>query len=108
MKKLINVGIACLALGLAGTAQAQTTSTTQRTMPNGNMRTTSRTSSMGGMATTRTVDRTDGTRTVVRRQTDADGDTRSVRHDRGSHRMRVCHSRWMHGQRVRHCNYRYR
>jgi hypothetical protein len=108
MRKLISVGIACLVLGLAGTAQAQTTSTTQRMMPNGNMRTTSRTNTMGGSATTRTVDRADGSRTVVRRQTNAEGDVRTVRHDRGSNRVRVCHSRWMHGHRVRQCHTRYR
>lgn len=106
MNKLMMVGIAALAFGLSGAAQAQTASTTQTTMPDGSVRTTSRTDSAGGTAATHTIDRADGTRTVVRRQTDVNGNTRSVRHDRGSDMVRVCHSRWDHGQRVRRCHTR--
>ena len=94
---------------VAPAAQAQMASSTdQTTMPNGNVRTTTRTESAGGTAATRTIDRPDGTRTVVRRQTDSMGDTRSVRHDRGSNEVTVCHSHWEHGQRVRNCHKRYR
>ncbi len=103
MKKLITMGFVCLTLGIAGTAQAQMTSTTQTTTPNGAVRTTTKTNTMDGSASTRTVDRADGSRTVVRRQTDANGDTRSVRRERGSDMVRVCHSRWHHGHRVRRC-----
>jgi hypothetical protein len=85
---------------------AQTTTQTQ--MPNGNVRTTARMEGAGGTASTRTVDRADGTRTVVRRQTNAYGETRTVRHDRGSRMRTVCQTHWQHGRRVRHCTKRYR
>jgi Ni/Co efflux regulator RcnB len=99
MNNLMAIGLGCLALGLAGAAQAQTT-TTQQTMPNGNTRTTTHVDTPDGSASTRTIDRADGTRTVVRRQVDVNGNVRSVRHDRGSDTVRVCHTRWRHGQRV--------
>lgn len=102
MKKLTTIALGCLALGLAGAAQAQTT--TQQTMPDGSVRTTTHVDTPGGTASTHTVDRADGTRTVVRRVTDVNGNTRSVRHDRGSDMVRVCHSRWSHGERVRQCH----
>ena len=104
MKKLIAIALGCLALGLAGSAQAQSVSTTQQTMPNGNVRTTTHVNTPDGAASTRTVDRADGTRTVVRRQVDVNGNVRSARHDRGSDTVRVCHARWNHGQRVRRCH----
>ena len=90
-------------------AQAQMAQTTdQRQMPNGNVRTTSRTEGPGGTAMTRTVDRADGTRTVVRRTTTREGETRTVRHNRGSHMRTVCRSYRHYGHRVRHCTDRYR
>lgn len=103
MKKLITIGLVCFTLGLAGTAQAQMTSTTQKTMANGAVRTTTKIHTVNGSASTHTIDRPDGSRTVVRRQTEANGDTRSVRRERGSDMVRVCHSRWSHGHRVRRC-----
>ena len=113
MKRLILT--AALSLGalapLAAIAPAHAqmaTSSEQTQMPNGNVRTTTRTESAGGTAATHTIDRPDGTRTVVRRQTNAYGETRTVRHDRGSNMRTVCRSHWEHGQRVRHCTKRYR
>lgn len=96
-------------LAAVAPAQAQTALSQQQTeMPNGNVRTTTRTEGAGGTAATSTIDRPDGTRTVIRRQTDAYGDTRTVRHDRGSRMRTVCRSHWHHGYRVRHCMKRYR
>lgn len=104
MKNLTTIALGCLALGLAGAAHAQTTTTTQQTMPNGTTRTTTHVDTPDGSAATRTIDRPDGTRTVVRRQTDVNGNVRSVRHDRGSDMVRVCHTTWRHGERVRRCH----
>lgn len=96
-------------LAAVAPAQAQMATSQQQTeMPNGNVRTTTRTEGPGGTAATSSIDRADGTRTVIRRQTDAYGDTRTVRHDRGSHMRTVCRSHWHHGHRVRQCMKRYR
>ena len=105
--KLI-VGLAALSLGLAGAAQAQETTSTTRVGPAGGVHTTTTNAGPGGVATTHTVDRPDGTRVVSRRVTDANGDTRSVRHVAGSNTYRVCHSMWRHGQRIRRCTVRQR
>jgi hypothetical protein len=105
---MLSVG-ALAPLAATAPAQAQMAQTTDRMqMPNGNVRTTTRDERPGGTATTRTVDRPDGTRTVVRRQTDLMGNTRTVRHDRGSHMRTVCRTHWEHGRRMRHCTKRYR
>lgn len=107
MKNLMMAGLGLLAFGLAGAAHAQTTAS-QQTMPDGSVRTTTHVDTPDGSASTRTIDRADGTRTVVRRQVDSRGNMRSVRHDRGSNMVRVCHARWHHGRRVRECHNRYR
>lgn len=100
---------AFLPLAAATSSQAQAAqSTTQMQMPNGNVRTTTRTEAPGGMASTRTVDRVDGTRTVVRRQTNSYGETRTVRHNRGSRMRTVCRTERQHGRRVRRCTKHYR
>jgi hypothetical protein len=105
---LLSLG-ALMPLAAITPAQAQMAErTTQTQMPNGNVRTTTRTEGPGGTASTRTVDRADGTRTVVRRQTNAYGDTRTVRHDRGSRMRTICRTHWKHGHRVRQCMKRYR
>jgi hypothetical protein len=113
MKRLMLT--AALSLGalapLAAIAPAQAqmaASSDQMQMPNGNVRTTTRTEGPGGTAATHTIDRPDGTRTVIRRQTNAYGETRTVRHDRGSNVRTVCRSHWEHGRRVKHCTKRYR
>jgi len=109
MKRLVLIGAAALALGLVTTANAQmTTTTNSQTMPNGNMRTNTQVMTPDGSAATRTVDRPDGTRTTVRSRTDVNGNTRSVRHDRGSDMVRVCHSSMHDGQRMRTCHTRMR
>ena len=113
MKRLILTAALSLGtlapLAMIAPVQAQMASSTEQTqMPNGNVRTTTRTEGPGGTAATHTIDRPDGTRTVIRRQTDAYGETRTVRHDRGSHERTVCRSHWEHGARVKHCMKRYR
>lgn len=111
MKRLIiatvlSLGTLALAPFAANAQMAQ--STDQMQMPNGNTRTVTRTEGPGGTSATRTVDRADGTRTVIRRQTDNMGNTRVVRHDRGSSVRSVCRTHWQHGRRIRHCVKRYR
>src|SRR3569832_1781095 len=69
MKNLTTIALGCLALGLAGAAHAQTTTTTQQTMPNGTTRTTTHVDPPDGSAATRPIDRPAGPRTVVRRRT---------------------------------------
>jgi hypothetical protein len=72
------------------------------------VRTTTHVDTPDGSASTHTVDRADGTRTVVRRQVDVNGNIPSVRHDRGSNTIRACQTRWNHVRRIRQCHDRYR
>jgi hypothetical protein len=97
------------ALGAGGGALAQVTSTTTQHMDaNGGVHTTTTNSAPGGTKTIHTVDHPDGTRTVSRTSTDAAGDSRTVKHDVGSHAYKVCHHVWRDGVRVRRCHTEYR
>ncbi|MBW8785476.1 MAG: hypothetical protein JF593_12710 [Novosphingobium sp.] len=116
MNRIILIGAATLSLAISSMATAQVTST-EREMPNGNVRTTTRVDTPSGTAVTRTIDRPNGTRTVIHRRTDEMGNERIVRHDRGDidrremghHRgyawghHRTCVTRWHHGHRVTRC-----
>ena len=106
MKRLLTLGLAICAFGLANTATAQMTSSTTAIGPNGGVRTTTRTVTPNGTATTRTVDRPDGTRTVTRSRTDVMGNRHTVTRRRGSSMVRVCNSHWQGGHRVRRCHMR--
>ena len=109
MNSTLIFGLAAAAtLGLAGAAQAQTTTTESHMRPNGAEVTSATRTGPGGSATTRTVTRPDGTQVVHRRVTDLNGDTRSVHHVRGTNSYRVCRTMWRHGERVRRCMMRQR
>ena len=104
MNKLLALGAAALALALGAPAVAQPMEHHE----------TTRVVTPGGATVTRTVDRDDGSRTVVRRHVDRD-DGRVVRRtvvrrtvvrhvNTGWHRHhRHCATRWHHGQRVTRC-----
>ncbi|HEX7710500.1 MAG TPA: hypothetical protein VF418_06135 [Sphingomonadaceae bacterium] len=97
------------ALGIAGGAAAQVTTTSTTHMDaNGAVHTTTTNSSPGGTKSIRTVDRPDGTRVVTRTATDNAGDARTVKHEVGSNEYKVCHRVWRHGVRVRRCTTHYR
>lgn len=88
--------LAAAAIAFATPALAQQSTTTQRVLPNGDVR-TSTTVHNGGMSPM--GHRMDG-RTVVSERVVREG-------NRGWHRghqvRRVCKTRWHHGQRIRRC-----
>ena len=107
MKRILTIGLACLSLGLAGAASAQTMTTSHsHVAPNGSVHTTTRVRGPGGTAAVRTVDRADGTRTVTRTRTSYDRG-RHYGWNRGHHygwrNNRVCRTVWRHHERIRRC-----